>query len=959
MDIVGEMAVSQPPPHAADVVDDPGLLERGALLDVIAAAAAAVGAGEGRFVAISGSAGLGKTRVVAAAKRLAAASGLRVLAARGAELEQEYGFGVARQLFEQALERMEPAQRAAALSGAAAAAEPVIGTADPDRLPTGDFASLHGLFWLTANLSQERPLALVCDDVHWADESSLRFLAYLLPRLEGLAVLVVVALRPGTHPRPLDLITLDHNCRLLTISLLSTDASTELLRTTLPDGADGSFVAACVAAAGGNPLLLRELAETVRLRRIAATAANADRVAELGADAVGRRVALWLRRLPAASTRLAQAVAVLGGEAAPASAAALAGLTPPHAEEAITDLERGGILRRRLPDPNLVEFAHPLIRAAIYDGIGLAGQADWHRRAARTLAAAGAAAEHVATHLLRTPPEGEPAVADTLRRAANDALGRGAPDAALSYLQRCAAEPTLGPARMTVLTEAGTVAALVDLPAAADYLREAIRLAADPRERADLAYLLGRVLSYLGRPAEALDLVREALTWVPASATELDRRLRAAHLNMELFFVAAGDAERQRTVGRLRELDPHASLGGRMLDCVIALYDGLLGDPAAVAPAVRGIADGLLVRLANGDAVLHGAWGTLLAADREEAMISLDAAVAQAHEHGSAYALSGTLTFRGLGWLWRGQLAEAVTDLREAVRTAELTGIDVARPFVGPFLADALTERGDLDAADAALSWVRVPAPLPPSGPWYLHFDSVAGLRYAQRRPAEALESALTAGHYFAVHGFGNPAYLAWRTRAALCLHALGRTDEGSSLAVDEVQLARRWGAPRALGHALRITGLLTPGPAGRTMLEEAVDVLGPSPARLEYAKSLCDLGGALRRLGHRTEARRHLAQALDLARHCGAGRLADVARAELRAAGARPRQSTQSGPPALTVSEQRVAALAADGHSNRDIAQALFVTPKTVEVHLSSVYRKLDVRNRVEMTVAMKRATA
>jgi DNA-binding NarL/FixJ family response regulator len=140
-------------------------------------------------------------------------------------------------------------------------------------------------------------------------------------------------------------------------------------------------------------------------------------------------------------------------------------------------------------------------------------------------------------------------------------------------------------------------------------------------------------------------------------------------------------------------------------------------------------------------------------------------------------------------------------------------------------------------------------------------------------------------------------------------------------------------------------------------MLREATELLASSPARLEEARALAALGRALRLARRPTEAREPLRRALELAESCGAKPLADQARVELHAAGARPRTTALAGPGALTPSERRVADLAAEGKTNRDIAQALYVTPKTVEVHLSSAYRKLGVASRRELAPVLTRA--
>jgi DNA-binding CsgD family transcriptional regulator len=155
---------------------------------------------------------------------------------------------------------------------------------------------------------------------------------------------------------------------------------------------------------------------------------------------------------------------------------------------------------------------------------------------------------------------------------------------------------------------------------------------------------------------------------------------------------------------------------------------------------------------------------------------------------------------------------------------------------------------------------------------------------------------------------------------------------------------------------ALRANGLLEGGVRGLELLEEATTVLEASPARLEHAQALADLGAALRRANHRADAREPLRRALDLADACGARPLVERARHELRAAGGRPRRSRSSGAESLTASERRTATMAADGLSNPEIAQALFVTKKTVETHLGSAYRKLDIRSRTELPAALRR---
>jgi DNA-binding CsgD family transcriptional regulator len=262
-------------------------------------------------------------------------------------------------------------------------------------------------------------------------------------------------------------------------------------------------------------------------------------------------------------------------------------------------------------------------------------------------------------------------------------------------------------------------------------------------------------------------------------------------------------------------------------------------------------------------------------------------------------------------------------------------------------------EQGNLDEAEAVLDRASTPEPLPRAGYWAWLLGSRARLLALQGRVPEALQTWLACGRRFAAHGGRNPAVLAWRSGAALAMHRLGRSDEARQLASEEITLARRWGAPTALGRALRVAGLVAGDHNGLASLMEATTVLMASPARLEQAKTLIDTGAALRRSGRHEQSHQYLRRGLELAQICGATPLIERAKIELRASGARPPHVAPSGPDALTPSERRVAELATAGYSDRDIAQALFITTNTVETHLMATYHKLGIKGRADLTGA------
>ena len=242
----------------------------------------------------------------------------------------------------------------------------------------------------------------------------------------------------------------------------------------------------------------------------------------------------------------------------------------------------------------------------------------------------------------------------------------------------------------------------------------------------------------------------------------------------------------------------------------------------------------------------------------------------------------------------------------------------------------------------------------------FLNFFRVRGLvAFHAGSPEQALTDFRAAGDIARSLRIENPAFAPWRSDAALALHRLGRSDEARRLADEELDLSRRWGASRTIGVSLRALGVVEGGEAGEQLLREAVDVLANSPARLEQARALIDLGALLRRGNSRSEARQFLRQGIELAHRCGGTALVERANLELAATGAHPRTVMLSGLDALTASERRVAQMAAEDMSNKEIAQALFVTVKTVEQHLGRVYRKLDISSRRQLADALGGGTA
>jgi predicted ATPase len=310
------------------------LLEREGELAVLEQLLERAREGDGRLMLLEGVAGIGKTRLLQSARGFAQGHGMRVLAARGTELEREFPFGLVRQLFEPLVHAASAEQRDQLLEGAARPAALVIGvetggdSAPADTLIDPSFATLNSLYWLTSNLAEEAPLLLVVDDAHWADKASLWFLKFLLPRIADLPVLLAVAARPaepGAEVAPLLELSLDPAARVLRPNALSEAAVRELVRARLPD-ADEAFCTACHEGSGGNPFMLRELLVELAAEGSTGAAAEAARVREVVPATIQRAVLARLARLPEEAHCLSRAVAVLGDDTDLGQAADLAGL---------------------------------------------------------------------------------------------------------------------------------------------------------------------------------------------------------------------------------------------------------------------------------------------------------------------------------------------------------------------------------------------------------------------------------------------------------------------------------------------------------------------------------------------------------------------------------------------------------------------------------------------------------
>jgi DNA-binding CsgD family transcriptional regulator len=793
---------------------------------------------------------------------------------------------------------------------------------------------------------------LVVDDVHWADAPSLRWLAHLARDLDGMALGVLCAVRSGEPPSDPGLLA-----ELLAAAPeppvrprpLGPLAAGALVSDRMPQ-ASASFASACHAVTAGNPFMLSLL-----LGQLAADGTEPDdeaarRLSAFGPEQVARTVGRQLARLPDGASALAHAVAVLGRGTPQRHAAALAGLPQPRAAR-LADALRTAALLDQSQDLTLT---HPLVESALYASMAPGERGLWHAHAARILQGERADPETIAVHLLRSAPAAEPTTVSTLREAAARASTRGAPSTAAAFLRRALAEPPAsGHDDADLRLDLGLALAAYLNAEAPQVLHEAVERADAPGQRSAIALRGARALGLAGHTGKAVELCRTALADPAGASPEILTRIEA-ELVTNAWLQAGTHAEAHQ---RLRHpvVDPPAlplwrvnaamaaTLAGRPADETTALLQPVL-DSSELAREEDSLA-GTIATL------------TLVANDQLEIARRCETVMDAARPRGWLIALAHGGQLRAMALIRAGQARDAEADARLAFDYKLPVTPRPTMLYALHFLLDALVELDEPEAAEAALA-AAGPDDLPAGvlgAPMVL--QSRARLRLAQQRPADAHADLMEAAARWDELGCCHPVLASWRVEATEALVRLRDTDGARKLAGQQLDLADRLGTPGARGAALRAVARAAPPDQRITLLQRAVSILSGSPAGLERARALVDLGAALRRANRRGEAREPLSRALDLAQRGGLRLIARRARDELLAAGARPRRNILTGPDALTPAEHRVAALAAAGHTNREIAEQLYITQRTVETHLTHVFQKLQIITRAQLADSMTRA--
>jgi DNA-binding CsgD family transcriptional regulator len=695
-------------------------------------------------------------------------------------------------------------------------------------------------------------------------------------------------------------------------------------------------------ATGGNPFYVLELVRALkRSDHPPGEPVIEDAVSRGDLDGVALQLGARLRNLNPQALRLAQAIAILGDGCELRHAAAISQMQIADAASLATELVRLDVLGEDRPP----RFIHPIVRHAVLQTLSSAEDNAAHRAAASVLYSERLAPNRIAAHVKRLGSVGDPWAVERLCEGARAALESGAPATAADLLERALAEPPPAEARVEMLRTTARAELLAGRAIACQRLEEAIRNT-EGRLQAEIASELAHTYATLFRWADAVEVLERALSSLGKTHQSL-----AMHLQSQLIAAGLQDARvaprALRAIKRMsrRRLSgsPAASLA--LAKGMVAILTGQSADVAArqLERALTSIGPSN----ENWDG-LAALWWCLLTAERFDAVApAVESAREHAERSGSSRGLVAVYSTLGLLHFRLGALPEADTAARIALHVAQEGDFAPGLPFAATVLADVAVASGQLDEAQALLDLLPQ-GRLPPGVSTVLIPAGRGRLRLAQGRPAEALAEFETCMALWRPDVWGmemrDVGYVHGRSGAAQALLALGDMRRARELADAELADVRRFGGRRALGVALRVSGLAWGGTEGLAALDESVAVLTKSPAVLECARSLVELGGMLRRAGRRQDARKALSEGLDLAARCAARPLIAYAREELRVAGARPRRDWTSGVEALTASELRIVRLAREGLSNRQIAQDLYLSIKTVEGYLARAYSKLDI---------------
>jgi DNA-binding CsgD family transcriptional regulator len=889
--------------------------------------------GSSSVLLIRGEPGIGKTALLQRAAEHARE--MTVLSARGVESEAEIPFSGLLELLRPALACLDqvPDVQATALRGALAMGPTVRG----DRFVVGA-ATLS----LLAALAETAPCLVLIDDAQWLDGSSADALVFAFRRLLADRVVVLLAVR-GEEASAFDTVGLPE----LELLGLEPSAAGQLLLDHAAGRVTSETAEWLCRATRGNPLALVELATDAPQLE----AELFDRPLRVGP----RVEQAFRRRIDRLSEPTRRALVVAAASDAEdlgttVDALAILGLDPSVLDEA----QSAALIRVHGGD---LQFRHPLVRSAAYQAASPAQRRAAHRSLASALSQ-DRNANRRAWHLASATIGRDEAVAVALEQAAQSARDRTAFAAAAAAFERSAQLTSENDARARRLLAAADAAALCsETDRAQHLLLRASECAHEPLLRAEIAHLRGRVTVRQGpgldgfrilvdasKDIETIDPGKAALLLAEATEALLyagaaEQMVQTARRACDLATSVGDDEEvaffTSMALGQALILMGQGAEGAvfiRRAEAIMQASEELSRDPRLVAWTGRGQ---LFLRENDGSRLLHRA---------------LDAA----RKQGAIGVLAFALHQLGLDSAASSRWPEAQADFAEGIRLARETGqdSDLCACLAGVSRIEAHQGRADecrAHAHEARELAARRGFGLFRTWTYLAQTDLELSLLHLD----EALKEALTAVAVLAELGVHDPDVSPAPEMVEIYLH-LGRGTEAKSVASEFLRFAQAKGLPWSLGRALRCQGLLEDEAFYDRHFQQALQYHDLTPDLFERGRTHLCFGERLRRSRRRTEARDQLRAAFDTFERLGADPWSERARIELHATGETARRRSGHQVEQLTPQEFQIARMLAAGATTREAASRLFLSPKTIEYHLRSIYGKLGISSRLELVAAM-----
>ncbi|MDC0771519.1 LuxR family transcriptional regulator [Streptomyces sp. HD] len=802
----------------------------------------------------------------------------------------------------------------------------------------GGALSSHRLHETVVELCRRGPVVLAMDDAQLCRPRSLRGLGYVLRRSTGLPLLPVITVptlpAATEHPAVTSLLA-HHAWTPLQLKPLTETDVAELLTQRLGRRPDAALLRRCMEHSEGIPAAVHAFAD-----RCVGTSAAGD---------TGRGAGPTTRTgpgaLPGSASAVLSAVAALGS-ADPELVSELIRMPVSAVQRAM-----GHLTERRILSPEALRAGTDGSAGDVPHGISSDDLIPLYSRAARLLEDAGRPPTQVADVVLRIRYGAEPWMLEALYSAALDADSPGGAVRYLSHALDMGVDQDTRTLRRIRARLAETLTT-TEPSIALHHLSTLLATSTDGRELADIALRYADTLVVLGLGDEAARLLAQVLDRPAGSgAVTVPEDCRPA---LESALLLCGSL-RPASVRWLRErsqqsIEPAAdSPGNRRLRLARTALSMLSGRPVALPDTPVPMAACAAGTPLDDLSLIASAVVAHLTDHTTTALDTLDRLLHRPVRRGLDPSRVQALMVRALVLCGTGDLPAAEHDSRRALELESRSGDG---PVVAPAvtLAYVLAQRGEVAAAEHVLHEINGPDLQPLFYVHPMYWWATAAVRRAHGDLRGALVALRSSGRALGPGGSESPVLLPWWLEAADLLTELGRPAEARRVAARGGELVASWGTARSAGLALLARGLATPGRAGHRLLDKACAQLAESPARLLRARAEYALGVALLDDGDPLAARPRLRTALDLMIGCGAGNAAEGVRLRLAEAGGRPRRLTGRPGDALTERERRVAALAMAGRSNREIAEELYITRRTVELHLTHTYQKLGVSGREEL---------